>query len=147
MRGVFTRNSRLGKNAQMSKVAPDPRKNIGDGESKLIDDMKKTEALMEKMRVVLPISAEISAHTLEALREDPTEPGFPRHCEVTAVNYVGDEGGIVCTLGFATGEASKVLISSITHLIFDRKNPLSREIRAYQKHRIKRLRKRSGRPF
>ena len=99
------------------------------------------------MRAVLPISAEISVRTLEALREHSTEPGLPRYCEITAVNYAGDEGGIVCTLDFATVEASKVRVSSITHLIFDRKNPLSREIRAYQKHRIKRLRKYSGRPF
>ena len=106
--------------------------------------MNKTEALMEKMRLVLPISAEISARTLEALREEATEPGLPRHCEVTAINYAGDEGGIMCTLDFSTDEASKVRITSITHLIFDRKNPLSREIRAYQKHRIKRLRKLSG---
>ena len=32
---------------------------------------------------------------------------------------------------------------SITHLTFDRRLPLAREIAAYQKHRIKRLR-RSG---
>ena len=40
-------------------------------------------------------------------------------------------------------DADPVFFVSITHLTFDRRLPLAREIAAYQKHRVKRLR-RSG---
>ena len=40
-------------------------------------------------------------------------------------------------------DGREVLLVSITHLTFDRRLPLAREIAAYQKHRVKRLR-RSG---
>lgn len=113
----------------------------------MIDDMEKTEALIEKLRAALPLSAELGARALDALREDSTEAEVPGRCAVTAVNYAGDEGGIVCTLDFGFRETRKVQTSSITHLNFDRQNPLSREIRAYQKHRIQRLRKLAGKPF
>lgn len=113
----------------------------------MIDDIGKTEALIAKLRAALPLSAELGARALDAPREDSTEPELPRRCAVTAVNYAGDEGGIVCTLDYNPGETRRVRMISITHLNFDRGNPLSREIRAYQKHRIKRLRKLGGGPF
>ena len=47
----------------------------------------------------------------------------------------------MCYLDFSLINTSNVYIVSITHLNFNRKNPLSREIKAYCKHRIKRLRK------
>jgi hypothetical protein len=34
--------------------------------------------------------------------------------------------------------------TSITHLDFDRRSPLAREIAAYQKHRVKKLRQQTG---
>ena len=113
----------------------------------MIDNIERTEALMEMMRAVLPLSAELSTRMLDASREESTEPELPRRCAVTAVNYAGDEGGIVCTPDFVPGEMSKVRITSITHLDFDRGSPLSREIWAYRKHRIKRLRKLGVGPF
>jgi hypothetical protein len=113
----------------------------------VIDDMEKTEALMEKLRAALPLRAEIGARALDALREDSPEIEILPGCEITVVNYAGDEGGIVCTLDYWPDKAGDVRLVSITHLKFDRRDPLSREIRAYQKHRIKRLRKLDGRPF
>ena len=66
---------------------------------------------------------------------------FPHDCNVTEIRYVGDEGGIACHLDFGFGDVNAVHIVSITHLRFDRRNPLAREIEAYCKHRIKRLKK------
>ena len=57
------------------------------------------------------------------------------------MHYVGDEGGIVCRLDFGHEDTEKVFFASITHLTFDRRMPLAREIAAYQKHRIKRIRR------
>jgi hypothetical protein len=55
----------------------------------------------------------------------------------------GDEGGIVCRLDFGD-EAKNAAFVSITHLRFDARLPLAREITAYQKHRVKRLQRRSA---
>ena len=63
--------------------------------------------------------------------------------QITGIHYAGDEGGIVCKLDFGTEDTDPVSFVSITHLTFDRRLPLAREIAAYRKHRVKRLR-RSG---
>ena len=55
--------------------------------------------------------------------------------------YLGDEGGISCTLDFDHCDTENAHIVSITHLAFEGGNPLAREIGAYCKHRIKRLKK------
>jgi hypothetical protein len=53
---------------------------------------------------------------------------------------MGDEGGIVCKLDLGS-TVEKAAFTSITHLRFDPRLPLAREITAYQKHRVKRLRR------
>jgi hypothetical protein len=58
------------------------------------------------------------------------------------ISYAGDEGGILCRLDFG-GEAEHAACISITHLRFDPRQPLTREITAYQKHRVKRLQRQS----
>jgi hypothetical protein len=65
---------------------------------------------------------------------------MPASCSVTWISYAGDEGGIVCRLE-AAAETTKAVFASITHLRFDPRLPLAREIVAYQKHRVKRLRR------
>jgi hypothetical protein len=53
---------------------------------------------------------------------------------------MGDEGGIVCKLDLGSNAGMKAF-TSITHLRFDPRLPLAREISVYQKHRVKRLRR------
>ena len=53
-------------------------------------------------------------------------------------------GGLACHLDFGFSDAKAVHIVSITHLKFDRKNPLARETEAFCTHRIKRLEKLFG---
>ena len=60
---------------------------------------------------------------------------------VTWISYAGDEGGIMCRSTPAPIQRAR--FTSITHLRFDPRLPLAREIGAYQKHRVKRLRRRS----
>ena len=106
----------------------------------MIDDMEKSVALMERMRAALPMRAVASVELLRTLQEE-SKRVFPRQCRVAEVMYLGDEGGISCTLDFDLGDTRNVHIVSITHLGFERGNPLAREIGAYCKHRIKRLKK------
>jgi hypothetical protein len=58
---------------------------------------------------------------------------------VTWISCAGDDGGIVCRLE-AAAETAEAVFASITHLRFDPRPPVTREIVAYQKHRVKRLR-------
>jgi hypothetical protein len=60
-----------------------------------------------------------------------------RVATITAVNYAGDEGGIMCRLEIPPTE--NAVYVSITHLRFDPRLPVAREITAYQKHRVKHL--------
>ena len=52
----------------------------------------------------------------------------------------------MCRLGFGHEDGEKVFFVSLTHLTFDRRLLLAREIGAYQKHRIKRIRRSSLSP-
>ncbi len=112
----------------------------------MIDNMAKTTTLVENMRAALPIGAEITARTHQCLQDGSPDLAFPHRCLITEIHYVGDGGGVVCKLDFGVPDAGKVHFVSITHLTFNRRTPLSREIRLYQKHRIKRLRKLEGAP-
>jgi hypothetical protein len=106
----------------------------------VIDDVEKSMALVERMRAALPMGAYATMPLRKTLQQN-SKRDFPRACRVTEVRYLGDEGGIICDLDFGFDDAKAVHIVSITHLGFDRRHPLAREIRAYCKHRIKRLKK------
>ena len=80
---------------------------------------------------------------LAQLQEQAPDLALPPRCQITWIHDAGDEGGIVCKLDFGTEDDRAVFVVSITYLTFDRRLPLAREIAAYQKHRVKRLR-RSG---
>ena len=66
------------------------------------------------------------------------------NCKVTKVFYLGDEGGITCQVTFEEEEKEEVFLVSITRLAFDRRLAIAREIAAYQKRRIKRIRRDSA---
>ena len=110
----------------------------------MIDIPGKTVTLVEQMQAALPINAEIGRQAHKALRKELPDSVLPNRCQITSIYYAGDEGGILCTLEFDPPDTKKRHIISITHLTFDRRTPLSHEIRVYQKHRVKRLRKLGG---
>ncbi len=66
---------------------------------------------------------------------------IPAKCHVTSVFYLGDMGGIMCGLNIGGEKTETMHVVSITHLTFHRHVPLSREIKAYQRHRSKKLSK------
>jgi hypothetical protein len=81
-----------------------------------------------------------------ALKQSP-DVAVPDGCMVTSIFYMGEEGGIVCALDIGGPETKTPFIVSITHLIFDRRSPLSRQINTYQRHRIKKLKQQDGRGY
>ncbi len=59
---------------------------------------------------------------------------------IIGLRYMCDDGGIVCKLDLGPAIDNEAHVS-ITHLRFDTRLPLARAIAAYQKHRVKRLRR------
>ncbi len=108
----------------------------------MIDHPDQVDRLMDRLSAALPIPARVTPETQISLR---TQRGvaIPAHCNVTWVSYAGDEGGIVCRVE-AELETSEVVFASITHLRFDPRLAFTRDIVAYQKHRVKRLHRRQS---
>jgi len=104
----------------------------------MIDHPETVERLIAKLNEALPIPARVTPE-LQASLQGQTGGVIPAQCAVTWIYYMGDEGGIVCKLDLGS-TVEKAAFTSITHLRFDPRLPLAREITAYQKHRVKRLR-------
>jgi hypothetical protein len=111
----------------------------------VIDHPRKTADLLAKLQAALPVPAVVTPRLAETLRKQSPEAAALRECQVAWVSNAGDEGGIVCKLTTAEGaEPDPPVFTSITHLDFGYRHPLARDIRAYQQHRIKKLRRQNG---
>jgi hypothetical protein len=111
----------------------------------MIDDPRKTDLLISMLNESLPIEANMTQYLYGALMQQSPDATIPKKCNVTSVFYTGDMGGILCGLDIGGAETDNAHVVSITHLAFDRRVPLSREINAYQRHRIKKLKQQQGR--
>jgi hypothetical protein len=107
----------------------------------MIDNPNQTGRLVERLKTSLPINAMMTPECLGMFRRETGEDRLSPLCLVTQIHYAGDEGGIVCGLDAERDIGKRVLYVSITHLRFDPRAPLTREIFSYQKHRTKRLRR------
>jgi hypothetical protein len=110
------------------------------GRSRMIDNPDQMERLLARLRAVLPLPARVTPELTATLQGQNPTSKIPSTCSITWVSYAGDEGGIVCRLDFAR-ETDNPAFASITHLRFDARLPLARDIATYQKHRVKRLRR------
>jgi len=110
----------------------------------MIDDPRAIESLMERIRAALPMRAHVGRDVLRTLRQEAPGASLSHQCDITEVRYAGDEGGILCTLDFDDHASKEVYIVSITHVTFERRNPLWREVKRYKNRRIKRLRRLQG---
>ena len=109
----------------------------------MIDNQEQTERLLAKLHGALPVPTRVTPELAATLQAQNPGTEISATCSITSLNYAGDEGGIACGFDLATG-LGKVVCTSITHLRFDPRLPLAREIAAYQKHRVKRLRHQSA---
>lgn len=116
-------------------------------EGLVIDNADQVERLLDKLDEHLPFEAALSPALAEVIRKREPRAVVPRQCRVTWVSYCGDEGGIICKLDLEDEDGGEVFFTSITHLIVRPNMPLAREIAAYQKHRIKRLRRGGGQSY
>jgi hypothetical protein len=104
----------------------------------MIDDRTQVIDLMGKIEAQLPIPANPTSATIRHLREQGLKIGAGQALFIQRVFYAGDEGGIMCDVT-PTKEAKSVLVISLTHLRIAPNHPLSRDMRAYQQQRIRRI--------
>ena len=110
----------------------------------MIDDPWKTDVLMKGLKGSLPIETNISQRLEGVLAKQSPDILIPCKCNVIDVFYAGDEGGIVCCLDIGGRNTKTAHLVSITHLTFDRRVPLAREIGVYQRHRIKKMKQQTA---
>ncbi len=106
----------------------------------MIDHPITTSDLMARLEAALPIPARLTPEPQVSLREQNAASTIPAAAMVALLYYMGDAGGILCKLDLGPGVESDAFVS-ITHVRLDPRLPLAREITAYQKHRVKRLRR------
>ena len=111
----------------------------------MIDDPDKTERLIAALEASLPVEARPTAALMATLSQQSPDVAIPATCSVAKVFYAGEEGGIVCALDIGGPDGGTPYVVSITHLIFQRKLSLFRQIDAYQRHRIKKLKQQARR--
>ena len=107
----------------------------------MIDNQKKANALMQKLKLNLPIPAKATDLLIHNLRPNSVNIFPESHIEITDVMYMGDEGGICCAITVIEQEEIAVVVS-LTHLRISNTNPLWPDVRAYQTLRTKKLAKR-----
>jgi hypothetical protein len=104
----------------------------------MIDDSAQVIDLMGKIEAQLPIPATPTSATIRQLRTQGLKISAGRVLFIQRVFYGGDEGGILCDVT-PTKDPKSALVISLTHLRVAPNHPLSRDIRAYQQQRIRRL--------
>jgi hypothetical protein len=102
-----------------------------------LDDPQQVEALLAKMEAQLPIRAEIHRTTAGYLAAQGVTLPPHRQITISRVLYSGDEGGIMCTI--SPEESKEAVVISLTHFKIPYQHPLEKEIRAYQKARMRKL--------
>ena len=105
----------------------------------MYDNPDQVDLLMMQLEDAVPLRTRLPQRLRLHLATD--EPGgqVPAEGWIKEAIYAGDDLGIMCVLDLGAGSTEKVEIVAITHLDFDPREPLTREIRSYQKHRVKRL--------
>ncbi len=105
----------------------------------MIDDPAKTQHLLEALRARLPFEVRLTPILVRELRSRSLAANTADRHLVRDLYYLGDEGGIVCHLD--PGNGREVLVVSLTHLHVPAFVPVATEVAAYQKRRIKKLKK------
>ncbi len=113
----------------------------------MIDDPEKTDLLISKLKDSLQIDTAITKDLQRSLAAKSPETPIPARCQVVDVLNLGDEGGVACCLDIGGDDTAAVHIVSITHLLFDRRFPLFRDIDTYKRRRIKKLKRQRGSGF
>jgi hypothetical protein len=109
-------------------------------ESAMLDHPEKTMRLLAALRAAAPFEVELTERLLKYLRAQ--SDGLADHTRhvVSDLSYAGDEGGIVCHM-LRSQDGRGALVVSLTQVHVPRALPFAAAVAAYQKHRVKKLKK------
>ena len=105
----------------------------------MLDHPTKTAQLLADLKAVVPFEVELIPQLVRRLQAENVTEADREHL-VYDLSYAGDEGGIVCHLS-RSEETGVALVVSLTHVRVPRSMPLASDVLAYQKHRVKKLKK------
>ncbi|HUY33944.1 MAG TPA: hypothetical protein VMV69_14450 [Pirellulales bacterium] len=103
----------------------------------MIDNEKEAYELIEALNENLPMRAYATPPLVKAVRGQGADIKVDDAVKIDSVLYLGDEGGVACSIGLPGGKT--VVVTSITQLRIDGDHPLARRIQAYQSRRSQRL--------
>ena len=105
----------------------------------MLDKMDKALDLIAAMKAAVPFEVELTPSLIARPCTGPNGMDLAPRQIVREVSYAGDEGGILCHI--EPDESGKRLLVSLTHLSVRRSLPFAAAVLAYQKHRVKKLKK------
>jgi hypothetical protein len=105
----------------------------------MLDHPEKTTRLLVDLKAAVPFAVELAPPLIRQLQAENVPDVGQKHL-VCDLSYAGDEGGIVCHLS-RSEETGRALVVSLTHVRVPRSMPLALAVLAYQKHRVKKLKK------
>jgi hypothetical protein len=105
----------------------------------VLDNPKRALDLITAMKSAIPFEVELTPSLLAHLRFEARVDDIAPRQVVRDVSYAGDDGGVLCHLEPA-GMRNRALVS-LTHVRTGRTLSFAAEASAYQKHRIKKLKK------
>jgi hypothetical protein len=105
----------------------------------MLDKPEKTRELMAILAAAAPFEVALMPDLIENLARQQ-RPVVVKPIEtVSGVSYLGDVGGIACHV--QPEDVDSVIVVSLTHVRVPRALPFAAEVLAYQKHRMKKLKK------
>ena len=108
----------------------------------MLDKPEKTAELIATLRAALPFEVSLTQELIAELTHHERPVAVKAAETASDISYAGDEGGIICHIKIA-GEANTIY-ASLTHVRVPRTLPFADDVLAYQKHRVKKLKKRQS---
>jgi hypothetical protein len=106
----------------------------------VLDKPEKTQALLATLQAAVPFEIRLTPELIVELARQQTPIIVEPTETVSDVSYAGDEGGIMCHIR-PTGGGNMVVVA-LTHLRAPRFLSFAAAVSDYQKHRLKKFRKR-----
>ncbi len=105
----------------------------------MIDNPEKTRPLLATLEAAAPFEVDLTSELLATLKQSPSCGPLEKRQTVSALYYLGDEGGIMCRI--QPPNQPNPIYTSITHIRVPAYLPFAADVVDYQKHRVKKLRK------
>jgi hypothetical protein len=112
-----------------------------EGLTPMLDKPEKTRELMAILETAAPFEIALMPDLIEHLARQQKPVVVKPVQTVSGVSYLGDVGGIACHV--QPEDTDSAIVVSLTHVRVSRVLPFAAEVLAYQKHRVKKLKKQS----